>query len=299
MDAASDHKSLSLDENLYSLDAEESDFLKGWTGITDDAELKDHILTAQRKAYSVAPYPCIRGFAFTKLKISRLFPYAQLLELQRKRQDAILVDIGCCFGNDLRKAIADGWPASQALGTDLKKELWDIGYDIYKDTPETFPVPFIAGDAFSSSHLDVVPPWSARPTSPVPDLKALISLNPLRGHVSAIHASALFHLFSKELQADLAARLAGLLSYEPGSMIFGQHVGQPLTGDRIDPYRVDGRPMFCYGPEDWEKLWKDLFSKSGVEVDVQGKLTEVRREDLPRDGQGAQMWRFTWSVTRL
>ena len=66
MAAMFDHVAFPLDEKLYSLDTEESEFLKRWTGIEDDADLKDHILTMQRKAYSVAPYPCIRGFAFTK-----------------------------------------------------------------------------------------------------------------------------------------------------------------------------------------------------------------------------------------
>ena len=173
-------------------------------------------------------------------------------------------------------------------------ELWTIGYDIYKDSPEKFPVPFIAGDAFSQSHLDIVPPWTAPPPSPKPDLSTLTSLNPLRGHISAIHASSLFHLFTREDQADLAARLAGILSYEPGSMIFGQHVGQPFTGDRADSFRGDGGKMFCYGPEDWEQLWKDVFSMSGVDVDVKGELTEVWSE-----ADSAQSWRFTWSVTRL
>lgn len=178
-------------------------------------------------------------------------------------------------------------------------ELWDIGYTIYKDSPETFPVPFIAGDAFSPSHLDVAPPWTALPSSPAPDLKNLTSLNPLRGHVSAIHASSLFHLFTEENQARLAARLAGLLSHEAGSMIFGQHVGQPVTGTRVDPFMAGGKTMFCYNPEDWEKLWKGVFSQTGVEVEVRGELNEVRREDQPPEAEGAQSWRFTWSVTRL
>ncbi|KZV74850.1 hypothetical protein PENSPDRAFT_674059 [Peniophora sp. CONT] len=297
--ASSEYKSLSLDEHVYSLDAEESEFLKQWTGISDDAELKNHILTKQREAYAVAPYPCIRGFGFTKLKISRLFPYKQLLQLQREKPKAILLDIGCCFGNDIRKAVADGWPASQALGTDIEKELWDIGYTIYKDSPETFPVPFIVGDAFSPSHLDVIAPWAAPPSSPAPDLKTLTSLNPLRGHVSAIHASSLFHLFTEEDQARLAARLAGLLSHESGSMIFGQHVGQPVTGNRVDPFKSGGGTMFCYNPEDWEKLWEGVFSQSGVKVAVRGELNEVPREDQPPEAEGKQSWRFTWSVTRL
>ncbi|KIK80026.1 hypothetical protein PAXRUDRAFT_251826 [Paxillus rubicundulus Ve08.2h10] len=34
------------------------------TGITDDDELKQHILAIQAEAYKIAPYPCIMGFVF-------------------------------------------------------------------------------------------------------------------------------------------------------------------------------------------------------------------------------------------
>jgi len=49
----------------------------------------------------VYPYPCIRGFRFTRLKIARMPLYPRVLELAKDRQDAIFLDIGCCRTDQL------------------------------------------------------------------------------------------------------------------------------------------------------------------------------------------------------
>ncbi|THH07312.1 hypothetical protein EW146_g9357 [Bondarzewia mesenterica] len=276
-----EHYKLPLDEKYYSLDEAERAFFKGQTGIQDDEELKKHLLAVQAAAYSVHPYPCIRRFVFARLKISRIFAYDALLKLGREREGAIFLDIGCCFGNDVRKAIADGYPSQNAIASDLKEEFWNLGHELFKDTAESFPVHFIPGDAFDSSHLKIVPPFTtiSPPKSSVPALSTLTSLNPLLGHVSAIHASAFFHLFQEDGQLHLAKALAGLLSPQPGSMIFGEHGSCPVKGLRNSA--VKGYSMFCHSPESWKQLWEeDVFEKGTFKVEA--KLREVERPDLAR-----------------
>ena len=72
-------------------------------------------------------------------------------------------------------------------------EFWDQGFKLFKDSPSTFPVPFLGGDILSSDLLDM----SATKSSARPDLSSLVSLTELLGHVAVIHASAFFHLFSE------------------------------------------------------------------------------------------------------
>jgi len=107
---------LPLDEGFYKLD---SAFFKQQTGIDDNDELKIHLLSVQAEAYDVYPYPCIRLFSWARPGISRLFPYQDLLKLGREREGAILLDIGCCFGTDVRKAIVDGFPLRNVVTSDL------------------------------------------------------------------------------------------------------------------------------------------------------------------------------------
>jgi len=111
-------RTLHLDDTLLELDSQEEAFFKSETGIQDTEELMKHIIEVQQDAYKVSllraeqvrsrwavrlcflfqvyPYPCIRGFRFTRLKISRMPAYPRVLELGKTRPDAIFLDIGCC-----------------------------------------------------------------------------------------------------------------------------------------------------------------------------------------------------------
>ncbi|KAF8273973.1 hypothetical protein EI94DRAFT_1794631 [Lactarius quietus] len=226
---AHDQPVLPLDEGLYRLDSAEITFFKEQTGIEDEDELKAHLLSIQAEAYEVYSYPCIRQFSWARLGISRLFPYQDLLKLGREREGAILLDIGCCFGTDVRKAIVDGFPMKNVVTTDLHKEFWDLGHKLFRTTPDTFPVTFVPGNVFDPEHLSIVSPFTTNspPVTTVPDLSILTSLNPLHGHISAIYASSFFHLFPEDAQPRVARALAGLLSPVPGSMIFGKQLGLP------------------------------------------------------------------------
>lgn len=291
---------IKIDEKLYGLDEEQTAFFKQQTGIQDDELLKQHIFEKQAEAFEVYPYPCIRRFAFTKLKISRLFPYKQFLQLGQTRKNAIYLDIGCCFGNDPRKAIADGYPIDNVIASDLKKEFWDIGHQLFNSSFEAFPVPFIAGDAFDPNHLAIVPPFtqSNPPSSSAPDLKTLTSLNPLHGHVSAIHASSFFHLFREAQQQHLAQALAGLLSPQPGSIIFGQHGALPVKGFRSPDGIVKDGDMFCHSPESWTELWDGgVFAKDIVKVET--KLVQIERPEFDTGPVPRKHYMLTWSVTRI
>ncbi|KAI0735566.1 hypothetical protein C8Q76DRAFT_765975 [Earliella scabrosa] len=289
-----------LDESLYALDGQALEFMKTQTGIEDAEELKKHIINVQTEAYAIHPYPCIRRFGFLQFKLSRLPVYRQLLSLGKERKGAILLDIGCCFGNDIRKAVADGFPMEGAIGSDLHGEYWELGHKLFKSTPETFPVPFVAGDVFDPAHLETVPPFYAPPETPVPQLTTLTSLNPLRGHVSAIHASLFFHLFDEEKQLQLARALAGLLSPEPGSMIVGAHGGRPEKGFRVEALRPksDGGQMFCHCPESWVELWDGQVFKKGT-VKASAFLHEIERKDLLPSSPDAKFYLLVWSVIRL
>ncbi|KAF8632186.1 hypothetical protein AX15_001954 [Amanita polypyramis BW_CC] len=289
--------SLPLDESLYSLDSEELSFFKACTKIGDDDALKKHIIAVQAKAYKVFPYPCIRNFTFTKLKISRLPVYQRVLRLPRERKGAILLDVGCCFGNDLRKAVSDGWVLENVIGFDLRSAFWECGHELFKTTPETYPAAFVAGDALVSSMIAPRAPFYETPETTRPDLLSLSSLTPLQGHVSAIHASAFFHLFDEGQQLKMARQLATLLSPIPGSVIFGSHGALPHRGKRREALPAADTIMFCHSPRSWQEVWDgQVFAKGTVKVEVDLKV-DVRK-DLCLDATNPFYW-LIWSVTRL
>ncbi|KAF9476809.1 FAD/NAD(P)-binding domain-containing protein [Pholiota conissans] len=225
---------LPLDAELYSMTAEETAFFKLQTSIESDESLRKHILNIQAEAYKVFPYPCIRRFDYIRLKLSR-HPYYPTF-LDQGTEGKVNLNAIASVGNDVRKAISDGYPKESVIATDLRHEFWDLGHKLFKSTRET-SVPFICGDVFSDAILDTTDTMTFGPPA---SLLSVQSLTPLKGHVSAIHAAALFHLFDEQHQELLAHRLASLLSREPGSVIFGSHIGRPIKGIRTEATGLGG-----------------------------------------------------------
>lgn len=170
-----------------------------------------------------------------------------------------------------------------------------MGHKLFKSTPETFPVPFIQADAFSDASLAPSPLPTRTPSAPLPPLTTLTALTPLVGRLSAIHASAFFHLFPEDQQLELARRIAPLLSPERGSLIFGAHGGLPEKGVRARK-NSHGIHMFCHSPASWAQLWEsEVFAEGQVKVDA------FLRENVRKDTDGVEVRHhvLVWSVTRL
>jgi hypothetical protein len=293
-----------LDNSLYGLTEDERAFFKQQTGITDDDELKAHILRVQAQAFEVFPYPCIQLFLFVQFKM-RLFrsPYQDLIEMGKSRKRAIFLDIGSCMGTDARKLVADGYPLEQVVTSDLRKEYASLGHKLFNTTQETYSIAFVPGDVFDPNHLEITSPLvtaQAPPEDrPSPDLLSLTSLNPLHGRVFAIHASAIFHLFGEEKQLQLARALAGLLSPEPGSIICGVQRAAPEKKGFELSIVGEGHRMWFHSPESWTELWDGLVFEKGV-VKVQTELTQVDWKKLQPDAPKDETITFMlWSVIRL
>lgn len=187
-------------------------------------------------------------------------------------------------------------------------DLWDVGLELFNTDPDGFEVTFIAGDIRDPKFLEAVAPAPkntsvAPPAIALKDIKQerggdLDSLNPLRGRVSVILADLFFHQFTKEEQEPLARSLAGLLSPEPGSMIFGSHGGLPEEGF----WSPTGTQLKLYNHslESWKRLWEDVFGEGEVEV----KATLKEYEESPEffgtfKGNTNPLYELEWSVTRL
>jgi len=218
--------------------------------------------------------------------------YPRALELEKSRPGAIFLDIGCCVGTDVRKATHDGWPMSQVIATDLEAGFWDVGHKLFRTTPETYPVKFLAGDALDDAHLSLT---ALTQSGSPPPLASVNTLTELRGHVSAIHASLLFHLFDEEKQLELGKRLAALLDPRPGSIMFGVHGGLPVKGWRTDTFK-----LFCHSPETWTQMWEEqIFKKGQVKVNTVLRALEAVRERTVPEEEVQEFSLLWWSVERL
>ncbi|KAK0203773.1 hypothetical protein DFS33DRAFT_1261877, partial [Desarmillaria ectypa] len=206
----------------------------------------------------------------------------------RERKGAIYAEIGCCFGNDARKAVADGFPVNRVIATDLHSEFWSLGHKLFKRTPDSSPAHLIAADIFRLKDLSVD---DTPDHTPIPEIQLL---DQPRGRVSAIHVAVFFHLFNTEQQLQLGKTMVILLSSTPGSMIFGTHSGLPTKEHRGEPIARGGhtRSMFCHSPETWRSVWDGgIFPKDAVDVEV-----SLKAIDRP-DPAAAKFYMLVWCIT--
>ncbi|KAI0755844.1 hypothetical protein C8Q74DRAFT_1210473 [Fomes fomentarius] len=293
-----DQNAYPLNEQAYPLrpGTPEFEFWSAQTGIKDPEELKKHILEVQSGAYSLFAYGCIRYFLFLSFRIPHMHGYDQVLKLAKERENAILLDVGCCFGTDTRVVANDGWPAHNIVASDIQAKFWDLGHKLFRSTDESFPAKFIPGNILDPAHLDVYPISYTTPDTPAaPTLSSLTSLNPLRGRVSVIHAGALLHLFTEEEQIRIARAFAGLLSPQPGSMILATQMGAPEKGIRVVGRGVNTTlSQFCQSAESVKEMWDGQVFEKGT-VKVHAELIKPA-EDLP--GHEGTLF-LSWTVTRL
>lgn len=175
---------------------------------------------------------------------------------------------------------------------------WELGHKLFKSTPATFPVSFVQADALNPDHIAPREPFYSPPDSPRPDLNSLASLTALQGHVSAIHATSVFHLFNEDDQLRLASNLASLLSPEPGSFIFGHHGAEATPGPRAFA-NSRGVHVYCHNAESWMAMWDGVIFKKG-KVRVKAELIEHKRRDIEQAlDKDVKTYVLVWSITRL
>ncbi|GJE92393.1 S-adenosyl-L-methionine-dependent methyltransferase [Phanerochaete sordida] len=278
-----------LDESLLTLSNDETEFLhKAIT--TDDEELKRRIIEVQKDSYQEHAYPCIRGFHFVNLFMSANPVYPEVLAAG-KTGNTVFLDLGCCMGTDVRKLVADGYPAARVLGCDLRQEFLDYGYKLYGDK-DTCAIHFFASDIFAVPY----PATGLAPTAP-DNLSGVTELGQLYRSVDHFYTGALFHLFDEATQYALALRVAQLLTRKLGTVVFGRHQGLEEEGYINDHL---GRKRYGHSPKSWPLLWKKVFSEvespefAENKVVVEAKLSEVIAADVFRARGPTNM--LYWSV---
>ncbi|KAM0750794.1 hypothetical protein T439DRAFT_325853 [Meredithblackwellia eburnea MCA 4105] len=226
------------------------EFLTTATGIKDVPALHAHMRDFQKEAYeTVWPFPCIRFWAFARLKASTQRLYKDVVKRGKEEKDAYFLDLGSCFGTDVRKAVIDGYPSELVIGVELMKGFVDISTKLFPAVPS--PQVYV-GDIFDTKTFSDPDAPSILPAD-------LSTLTPIKGKVRAVHCGSFFHLFSEEKQKEIVVLLKEIVSLKEGTTIFGTHIGNKVAG-----LRESG--MYCHDPETWKTLWNEVFGADKIEV---------------------------------
>jgi SAM-dependent methyltransferase len=240
-------------------------------------EVIPHVLAIRDRAWRITSYPCIGQLRFLDLSITQHPLYPIFLPLLTSPHPNLLLDLGCCFGQDLRALVAAGVPSTHLYGADLHHEFIDLGYDLLRDR-SSLNAHFLTGDIFSPTV------WAS-------------SFAPLEGTLHIIHTASFFHLFLLPQQLSLAKLLVRLLKPEPGVMVVGRQSGNERAGEypgRADPSKTCWR----HNEASWKEMWKRVGSETGSEWAVKVWVEDVQGWDLgTREGPG---WRrLTFGVKRV
>lgn len=169
----------------------------------------------------------------------------------------IFLDLGTCFGQDLRQLVMDGAPSAHTYGIDIEGALIDLGYNLFRDR-QSLKTTFIIGDVF-----DPKMNWSQ-----------------LGQNVDIFHASAVFHLFSWGQQVELACLLVRLGRPRPGTLIIGRQVGYIKPG--VYPSRNNNKPAYRHNVETLQQMWQEVGAKTGTAWAVEASMDMVGFTDYSR-----------------
>ena len=232
------------------------------------------------KAWKIHPYPCIGRFCFLDLSISLhpLYPTV-LARLKNTVNPELFLDLGCCFGQDIRRLVADGIPGEQLYGVDLRLEFLELGYELFLDK-ESLKAHFLEGDIFEENDK----------------AKGGKELSKLNGKVDIIYAAAFLHLFDWEEQVQAGTRIVRLIREH--SLIFGWQVGTTKPGSYAR--RSDkGRTRYGHDPDSFQKLWDVIGEKTATKWKVQATLHKIKGWEQGNGGDAGDTRAMQFEVHRL
>ncbi|PGH14004.1 hypothetical protein AJ79_03273 [Helicocarpus griseus UAMH5409] len=144
-----------------------------------------HVHKIRDQAWAIRSYPCT-GLG---MWLDPFLPHSPSYQtiLQRLRDGARLIEIGCFLGNDLCRLAFDGAPTDNMYGVDIVNH-WDVSFAMYRDRGR-FKAQFIQANLLSN--LDESP-----------------ALKELQGTVDIIYVSAVLHQWDWKGQVEAAKRVA-------------------------------------------------------------------------------------------
>ncbi len=197
-------------------------------------------------------YPCIGEWLFLLPSISA-FPIYQTI-LSRVKDSATVLDLGCSLGQDLRRLAADGAPSENMYASDLHSELWDMGYDLFRDR-DAMKAHFFEADIFD-------------PNSP---------LRALNGKIDIIIACQFLHLFSWKGQLDALKKMVAMS--RPGAILVGYQIGREVPVEVQRPWGV----MYYHDVDSFNKLWREVARETGTKWKLEAEMVSLTQWGMEKE----------------
>ncbi|KAI3335625.1 hypothetical protein F4824DRAFT_510831 [Ustulina deusta] len=260
-------------EQLTEVNQPIREILQGYSKIPH-SDVVDHVNRIRERGFASNPYPCIGLYRFTILTLHTHPLYREIVQ-RLKLPGASYLDVGCCFGQDLRQLVHDGVPSEHLVGLDIAQPLMELGYDLFLDR-QTLKSQFVVCDVFQGSSGGGK--WQ--------DLEA-------RG-IDVLHCSAFFHLFTLDEQLAAAHNIASLV--KKGGLIVGRQIGSVKPGDV--PAIKAGSFSYRHDVASFDDMWRKVGEATNTRWKVEGSMDLVGiNTGSPVENEDSRRLLFT--VTRV
>ena len=175
---------------------------------------------------------------------------------------ASILDVGCCFGQDLRHMAADGAPTQHMYSSDIVPEFWDLGFDLYRDF-SSFKAQFIEADILNPGSLYAH----------------------LNGKIDIILVNQVLHLFDWDRQVKAAKNMVSLsrlgtwvVGYQIGSVVAGAIPVSIATGSSSGA--TGSTSKFYHSTETWQDLWRQIGKETHTNWVVESWMLDLKEWGL-------------------
>ncbi|KAK8033652.1 hypothetical protein PG991_003050 [Apiospora marii] len=202
---------------------------------------------------------------------------------------AAYLDIGCCFGQDLRRLVLDGVPSEHLVGLDNAGPLMELGKDLFLDGA-TLRSRFVVADVFRGPGQGTA--WTRLLSDP--PARAAAGGGGGGSGFDVVHCSAFFHLFPLPDQIAAAKQIAPLV--KQGGLLVGRQIGSVRPGDV--PAIDEGSVSFRHDVESLAAMWDEVGAATGTGWEVTGDMDMVGvNPDSPVENADSRRLLFT--ITRV
>lgn len=211
--------------------------------------------------------------------------YPTILKRLRASPEATYLDLGCCFGQDLRQLVQDGVPSERLTGLDVEGALMECGYDLFLDRG-SLRSRFVVADVFEGNGSGSEVAAAGQGVEEWARLEE-------RG-VDVLHCSAFFHLFTLERQVAAATKIARLVKRM--GVLVGRQIGSVVPGDV--PAISEGSVSYRHDVATFGDMWKRVGEATCTRWEVCGSMDMVGiNPQSPVEDENSRRLLFT--VTRL
>ncbi|EFY95080.1 methyltransferase [Metarhizium robertsii] len=266
------------DEHVKDLPEPALELLETYANIPAQ-DVIPHVLTLPRtqvdvndyqrnEAFVLHPWPCIGRLRFLCPSLPTYAAYPRILTKLKSDSSAALLDVGCCFGQDLRKLVLDGVDPSQLAALDLVPEFYEMGKRLFRDG-DKLHIDFYGRDIFDSGA-----DWE-----------------PLRQRFDIIHMTSFLHIWNWRGQVGAARRIVQFVKPKPGSLLVGSGLGSVVGEER--PALQGMGVHYRQSEESFARLWKEVGDVTGTKWKVQSRFHgfQIGQQN---QGQGAEDANVGW-----